>query len=108
LPQPGAGEEIFSGSIVIDENNTSGFFNILQPGVKYGVVAIYTRNTPLADTQWIQYSTDGGYAFQGYTHNPVIDSNSTQFRDPKVTWYNDHWVMVFAYSGIRGWNLNVT
>lgn len=94
------GGEIFSGSIVIDEDNTSGLFtNVIFPsGVKYGLVAIYTRNTPEKQTQWIASSTDGGYTWAGYAHNPVIDSNSNHFRDPKVIWYEDHWVMVIAYS----------
>lgn len=33
-----------------------------------------------------------------YEGNPVIPSNSSEFRDPKVIWYKDHWVMVVAYS----------
>ncbi len=67
-------EHIFSGSIVIDESNTSGLLtNVIFPaGVKYGVVAIYNRNTAPGETQWIAYSTDGGYSFAGYAHNPVI------------------------------------
>ncbi|KAJ2990901.1 hypothetical protein NUW54_g8341 [Trametes sanguinea] len=64
-----------------------------------GVVRpIYTLNTPTAQVQEIAYSVDGGFTFTRYPGNPVIDSNSTQFRDPKVIWYEDHWVMVVAYS----------
>ncbi|EOD51241.1 putative glycoside hydrolase family 32 protein [Neofusicoccum parvum] len=85
---------IFSGSAVIDVNNTSGFF----PDQDNGVVAIYTLNTPTKQVQEIAYSYDGGYTFIPYDANPVIDSTSTQFRDPKVIWYEDHWVMVIAYS----------
>lgn len=45
---PGAeGEGIFSGSAVIDVNNTSGFF----PNQTDGVVAIYTLNTEDEETQ---------------------------------------------------------
>ncbi|KAB2578218.1 Invertase precursor [Lasiodiplodia theobromae] len=85
---------IFSGSAVIDVNNTSGFF----PDQDNGVVAMYTLNTPTKQIQEIAYSHDGGYTFIPYEGNPVIDSTSTQFRDPKVIWYEDHWVMVLAYS----------
>lgn len=85
---------IFSGSAVIDVNNTSGFF----PDQDNGVVAMYTLNTPTKQIQEIAYSYDGGYTFIPYEGNPVIDSTSTQFRDPKVIWYEDHWVMVLAYS----------
>ncbi|CZS90124.1 related to SUC2-invertase (sucrose hydrolyzing enzyme) [Rhynchosporium agropyri] len=88
--------QIFSGSIVIDSNNTSGFF----PNQKNGVVAIYTLNMAAEQTQEIAYSHDGGYTFTNYTSNPVLRLSppSLQFRDPKVIWYEDHWVMVIAYS----------
>ncbi|KAJ3495338.1 hypothetical protein NLG97_g3466 [Lecanicillium saksenae] len=46
----------------------------------------------------IAYSRDGGYTFTPYEGNPVIPSNSSQFRDPKVIWYKDHWVLVAAYA----------
>ncbi len=94
---PGAEDEgIFSGSAVIDVNNTSGFF----PNQTNGVVAIYTLNTPREETQEIAYSFDGGYTFTKYANNPVISINSTQFRDPKVIWYapTESWVMSIAYA----------
>ncbi|KAI0763833.1 glycosyl hydrolase [Trametes elegans] len=91
---PNNDSQIFSGSAVVDANNTSGFF----PNQNNGVVAIYTLNTPTAQVQEIAYSHDGGYTFTRYAENPVINSTSTQFRDPKVIWYEDHWVMVIAYS----------
>ncbi|KAL8694198.1 MAG: hypothetical protein Q9224_003615 [Gallowayella concinna] len=94
---PGAeGEGIFSGSSVIDVNNTSGFF----PNQTNGVVAIYTLNTAEEETQEIAYSKDNGYTFTKYANNPVISINSTQFRDPKVTWHpsTQRWVMVVAYA----------
>ncbi|PWY75100.1 hypothetical protein BO70DRAFT_372860 [Aspergillus heteromorphus CBS 117.55] len=91
-----ADEYIFSGSAVLDRNNTSGFF----PDQDDGVVAIYTLDTAEAQTQNIAYSTDGGYTFTKYTHNPVIDINSTEFRDPQVTWHaeSEQWLMTVAYS----------
>lgn len=90
------GEGIFSGSAVIDVNNTSGFF----PNQTNGVVAMYTLNTAKEETQEIAYSMDGGYTFTKYSGNPVISINSTQFRDPKVLWYSatQSWVAVIAYS----------
>ncbi|KAL9634129.1 MAG: hypothetical protein Q9164_004282 [Protoblastenia rupestris] len=94
---PGApGEGIFSGSCVIDANNTSGLF----PNQTNGVVAMYTLNTREEQTQDIAYSTDGGYTFTKYENNPVISINSTQFRDPKVLWYapTQRWVSVLAFS----------
>lgn len=90
-------EGIFSGSAVIDVNNTSGFFGS-QPTGNPGIVAIYTLNTPSTQTQNIAYSTDGGYTFTKYSGNPVIDINSNQFRDPKVIWHapTSKWVMAVA------------
>nr|OQO31957.1 hypothetical protein B0A51_00298 [Rachicladosporium sp. CCFEE 5018] len=92
---------VFSGSAVVDVNNTSGFF----PNQTNGVVAIYTlaqypNNAPGPQTQNIATSHDGGYTFDAYASNPVIDSTSTQFRDPKVLWYKpgQHWVMVLSFA----------
>ncbi|WVQ76126.1 hypothetical protein IAR50_005771 [Cryptococcus sp. DSM 104548] len=91
---PNSTSGVFSGSAVLDPNNTSGFF----PNQTDGVVAVYTLNTEYAQVQQIAYSFDGGYTFDQYTANPVIDIGSLQFRDPKVVWYEDHWAMVIAYS----------
>ncbi|KAF2971345.1 hypothetical protein GQX73_g2200 [Xylaria multiplex] len=91
---------VFSGSAVVDANNTSGFF----PDQDNGVVAIFTLARYYEDgsggpqTQNIAYSRDGGYTFEYYSENPVIDSTSSHFRDPKVVWYEDHWVLVAAYA----------
>jgi beta-fructofuranosidase len=90
-------EGIFSGSAVVDVDNTSGFFGN-QSSSNPGIVAIYTLNTPSKETQNIAYSTDGGYTFTKYSGNPVIDVNSNQFRDPKVIWHADtkKWIMAVA------------
>jgi len=91
---------VYSGSAVVDVNNTSGFF----PDQDNGVVAIYTiaafTTTAGVQTQNIAYSRDGGYTFETYADNPVIDINSTQFRDPKVLWHvpTEKWVMVVSYA----------
>ncbi|EQL00125.1 beta-fructofuranosidase [Ophiocordyceps sinensis CO18] len=84
---------VYSGSAVVDRNNTSGFF----PDQDNGVVAIYTLAAPDIQSQAIAYSRDGGYSFTPYQGNPVIPGNSSQFRDSKVIWYEDHWVMTVAY-----------
>lgn len=88
---------IFSGSSVVDTNNTSGFF----PDQDNGVVAIYTIATDAPvelQTQGLAISHDGGYTFEQYESNPVLDIGSSQFRDPKVIRYGDRWVMVIAYA----------
>ncbi|KAI0599031.1 glycosyl hydrolase [Biscogniauxia sp. FL1348] len=96
LYPPEEGVYVFSGSAVVDVNNTSGFF----PDQDNGVVAVFTlaHGASGPQTQDIAYSRDGGYTFEYYAGNPVIDSASSQFRDPKVIWYEDHWVAVIAYS----------
>ncbi|KAH3898978.1 beta-fructofuranosidase SUC2 SCDLUD_005325 [Saccharomycodes ludwigii] len=90
---------IYTGSVVIDRNNTSGFFNSSIANEKR-IVAIYTYNTPTSETQEVAYSLDGGLTFKKYSGNPVININSTQFRDPKVFWYqpSQTWVMAVAQS----------
>lgn len=92
---PDAWGSIFSGSAVIDENNTAGFG-------KGAVVAFYTsaKPTPWGDcqTQSMAYSTDNGMTFTKYENNPVVTSTKRDFRDPKVFWYapGKHWVMILA------------
>lgn len=71
---------MYSGSAVVDVNNTSGYF----PGQDNGVVAIYTLATSTLQTQNIAFSKDGGYSFEPFEGNPVIDIGSSQFRDPQV------------------------
>lgn len=96
-------EDIFSGSAVIDEGNTSGFGTAEDPAM----VAIYTSAyTPAHPThagkqaQSLAYSTDGGMTWTKYEGNPVLDRDSANFRDPKVFRYEDpetgesYWVMV--------------
>ncbi|EDK38679.2 hypothetical protein PGUG_02777 [Meyerozyma guilliermondii ATCC 6260] len=90
---------IFSGNIVVDHNNTSGFFNdSIDP--RQRVVAIYTYNTEGSQTQHVAYSLDGGYTFEKYEHNPVLDVDNINFRDPKVFWHEptNQWIMVIALS----------
>lgn len=95
--EPGQG--IFSGSVVVDQNNTSGFFNDSVDPLQRAV-AIYTLHSAEAQVQEVAYSTDGGYTFYKYENNPVLEVNSTQFRDPKVFWHepSNHWVMVVSKS----------
>lgn len=87
---------MFSGSAVIDYNNTSGFG---RNGVPPFVV-IYTVNSPTRQKQCVAYSLDNGKTFTKYEGNPVIDSwdqwKTQDLRDPAVFWYepNKNWVMV--------------
>lgn len=87
---------MFSGSAVIDYNNTSGF---AKDGIP-PMVAFYTVDSPDNQRQCIAYSLDNGRSFTKYEGNPIIDSkskwNSKDLRDPHVFWYDPGkwWVMV--------------
>lgn len=80
---------IFSGSCVVDSDNTSGFG-------KNAIVAIYTSASDDRQAQSIAYSLDDGLSFVKYEGNPVIDENLKDFRDPKVIRYKDKWIMTIA------------
>ena len=88
----------FSGSAVVDWNNTSGFGSEDAPPL----VAIYTghyRERRL-QAQYIAWSVDRGRTWTPYEGNPVLDLGLTDFRDPKVFWHapEEKWVMVVALS----------
>ena len=82
---------IFSGSAVVDMNNTAGFG-------ENTLVAIFTYNLDHTESQNLAYSTDRGRTWTKYAGNPVIinSENLKDFRDPKVFWCNDCWVMALA------------
>ena len=93
-------EDIFSGSIVHDRHNTSGF----GTGSTAPLVAIYTSAFKPGSlhegvqAQSLAYSLDGGYSWTKHGGNPVLSRGSAEFRDPKVMWYDggadSYWVMV--------------
>lgn len=92
---PDAWGAIFSGSCVVDHENTAGFG-------KGAVVAFYTsaKSTPWGDVQAesMAYSLDNGKTFTKYEGNPIVTSAEKDFRDPKVFWYapGKHWCMILA------------
>lgn len=94
---------IFSGSIVVDEKNTSGF----QTGKEKPLVAIFTYHDMEKEkagrtdreSQGIAYSLDKGRTWTKYKGNPVIpNKGDVDFRDPKVFWHelSQRWVMPLA------------
>lgn len=105
---------MFSGSAVVDWNNTSGFGKDGKPPL----VLIYTAaGNPT--TQCIAYSTDGR-TFTKYEQNPVVKQITSGNRDPKVMWHapSKQWVMVlyvelnkrhtvhfFTSSNLKDWKL---
>lgn len=94
IPRQADGKSIFSGSVVIDKDNTSGFGTPGNPAM----VAVYTAAGTGNQSQALAYSLDKGRTFTFYSGNPVIDIGSAQFRDPKVFWHQPtrRWVMVVA------------
>lgn len=88
--QPDALGTIFSGSSVVDKENTAGFG-------KDAVVAFYT-SAGAAQTQSIAYSTDNGETFKKYVNNPILTSDVPDFRDPNVFWNEEvkQWILILA------------
>ncbi len=87
---PDALGTIFSGSCVVDRNNTAGFG-------EGAVVAFYT-SAGENQTQSMAYSTDDGKTFTKYAGNPVLVSDVPDFRDPKVFWNPEtgKWNLILA------------
>lgn len=94
---------IFSGSAVVDWNNTSGFGTAENPPL----VAFFTYHNPdiaqakeiEVESQAIAYSTDKGRTWTKYAGNPVIQNPGIRdFRDPKVIWHEPtrQWIAALA------------
>jgi len=94
---------IFSGSAVVDINNTTGFSTSENPAI----VAIFTYHDPVGEkngsmkfqNQGIAYSIDKGRTWTKYSANPVLKNPGIRdFRDPKMFW-NDKakkWNLIMA------------
>ena len=89
---------IFSGSCVVDHNNSAGFG-------KDAIIAFYTshKNTTPGhqrQQQCLAYSLDNGRTYTNYEGNPVVTpfDGLENFRDPKVFWYapENKWVMIVS------------
>lgn len=90
---------IFSGSVVVDDKNTSGLF---APGTG-GLVAVFTHSLN-RQQQSLAYSSDKGRTWTKYAGNPVIKNATAKsglpldFRDPMVFWLDElgQWLMALA------------
>ena len=83
---------MFSGSAVVDRNNTAGWG-------RNALVAAYTADRAGTEVQCIAFSNDRGRTFAKYEGNPVAGET----RDPRVFWYepNSEWVMaLYKIAGI--------
>ncbi|OYO30713.1 glycoside hydrolase family 32 protein [Janthinobacterium sp. PC23-8] len=106
----------FSGSAVVDTNNTSGFGSAGNPAMVAIYTSVYPQGKTLANgqvlasnsqAQSIAYSLDRGRTWTQYKGNPVIpvppapfENEGQNFRDPKVFWYapEQKWVMIAVAS----------
>lgn len=94
---------IFSGSVVVDWNNTSGLGSKDNPPM----VALFTYHDVKGEqagtldfqTQGLAYSLDKGRTWTKYNQNPVMKNPGLKdYRDPKVSWYapQQKWIMALA------------
>lgn len=91
---------IFSGSAVLDTNNTAGFGkNAMIAIFTYHNDEIWQHGDKKPQSQGIAYSLDEGVTWVKYESNPVLKHSGEQdFRDPKVFWHKDssRWIMTLA------------
>lgn len=96
---------MFSGSAVVDQNNTSGLGTEGNPAM----VALFTYHDAIAESagrkdfqaQGMAYSLDKGRTWVKFAGNPVLPNPGIQdFRDPKVSWFEPQkkWIMTLAVS----------
>ena len=102
---------MWSGSAVVDWNNTAGFQSGREPAL---VAMITAAGNPF--TQEIAYSIDSGRTWTKYNKNPVLGHIAADNRDPKVTWFapEKKWVMslyldhnyyaIFDSKDLKHWN----
>ena len=94
--RPDANGTIFSGSCIVDHNNTAGFG-------RDAVIAMYTSciQTPWGhdiQSQSIAYSLDNGNTFHVYEGNPVLTAEIADFRDPNMFWMPEtqRWQLIMS------------
>ena len=116
---PDAQGTMFSGSGVVDENNTAGF----QKGSEKPIVLMYTaagntspQSKNVRFTQALAYSNDRGRTWTKYEKNPVLPHIAADNRDPKVLWYalGKKWLLalyldhndfaIFDSKDLKSWN----
>ena len=116
-----AEQDIFSGSVVVDKDNTTGFGTKENPPLIAIFTSAYKDASPHRglQAQSLAYSLDDGQTWTKYSGNPVLNRNSANFRDPKVSWYNkpggggywlmtaveaqDHKVVLYKSANLKDW-----
>jgi fructan beta-fructosidase len=94
---------VYSGSAVVDQENTSGLCGRPDSRDRSCLVAIYTAAFKDRQKQHIAFSNDRGRTWTNYSGNPVADLDAPDFRDPNVFWYEPQhkWVMVAVLADER-------
>jgi len=99
LPWPMKGDDnsfmYFTGSVVVDKENTGGWGTSNQPAM----VAVYTAHERGSDLESQRISISTNYTdFHYYEGNPVLNLNTKSFRDPDVFWHEPSgaWIMVIT------------
>ncbi|MBO1325119.1 glycoside hydrolase family 32 protein [Acetobacter sp. TBRC 12305] len=94
------GEDMFSGTVILDRDNRSGLGNVQHPALLAFYTSVFTDHPDHPDgtqAQSLAYSLDNGATWQAYAHNPILtlQPDSRQFRDPSLTWYaaGQCWIM---------------
>jgi fructan beta-fructosidase len=94
------GEDIFSGTVVLDRLNRSGLGSPASPPLLAFHTSVFHGDPAHPEgtqAQSLSFSRDGGFTWQAYAHNPILTlhPDSRQFRDPSVFWYPDGqcWIM---------------
>ena len=107
---------IWSGSAVVDWENTGGF----QTGDEKSLIAFYTTGDTIAKpekpcVQCVAYSNDLGRTWTRYEKNPILGHIVAHNRDPKVIWHEPtkKWIMalyldanvyaIFSSSDLKEW-----
>ncbi|WP_457967938.1 GH32 C-terminal domain-containing protein [Arthrobacter sp. D1-29] len=116
-------QDIFSGSVVVDKDNTTGFGTAENPPLVAIFTSAYKDASPYKglQAQSLAYSLDDGQTWTKYGANPVLNRNSANFRDPKVFWYEtpggggywvmavveatDHKVLLYKSANLKDWSL---
>ncbi len=94
---------IFSGSAVVDKENSS----LLGVNASAPLVAIFTYHNAAMEkagrndyqTQGMAFSLDSGKTWTKYDRNPVVTNpGEKDFRDPKVFWHKDSkkWILTLV------------
>jgi fructan beta-fructosidase len=95
---------IYSGSAVVDWNNSSGLCRSTGPKDRSCLIAIYAADYhQKREKMHIAYSNDRGRTWTNYEGNPILDVDAEDFRDPKVFWYapQKKWVLLAVLADHR-------